>query len=178
MFKTFFTESAESFWVHLVLAHIRTDSSTCSQTSSAMAGKIPVRVQTQKGTYMPKADQAGMQNVASKRNPVTCKNLPMHLMKPEIYHENSPNTFPFGAGKGPTKFQFDFLCPVPNQSPSYLSPGCHLRLTDLRYSSWRPKPWHKEDWSPEHPRSSWGSQAVLDRTLSGRLASAGNLSVF
>lgn len=100
MFKTLLTESAEPFWVHLVLVHTGTDSSTCSQTSSIIAGKIMVRVQTQKGSCVPKADEHGMQNVASRRNPVTCKTASVCLMKPGIYHKNSSGIFPFGGGKG------------------------------------------------------------------------------
>lgn len=75
MFKTIIRGSAEPFWVHLVLADTCTDSSTCSQTSGAMAGKIWVRVQTEKGICMPKGNEAGMQNVAFKKNTVTCKSL-------------------------------------------------------------------------------------------------------
>lgn len=79
--KTILSESAEPFCVHSVYGtHMHTS--------------IPVRVQTHKGTHVPEKEEAEMQNVASKRNPLITKSLSLCWMKTEIYHKNSPTIFP------------------------------------------------------------------------------------
>lgn len=97
MFKTVLSESAEPFWAHSVYGtHMHT--------------VIPVRAQTQKGTRVPEQEEAEMQNVASKRNPLISKSLSLCWMKTEIYHENSPTiSSRFGGIERRIKtFQFDF----------------------------------------------------------------------
>lgn len=115
---------------------------------------IPVRVQTQKGTHVPEQEESGMQNVASERNPLISKILSLGWMKTEIYHENSSTIFSsFWGGREGSK-HFSLISPAQHQMDHPVtSVFCVIcGYPGLRCSSPRPKSWHKEAQSSEHPR--------------------------